>query len=60
MSQALREAYGGGSLEELEDGQDTVVDVAEAASFALLRVVQPACPVDHNVVLPLVQPHRPT
>ncbi|OLL25660.1 hypothetical protein NEOLI_003650 [Neolecta irregularis DAH-3] len=35
------------------------VDVAEAARLALLRVVQPARPVDRDVALAAVQPRRP-
>ena len=35
--------------EELEDGEDDIVDVAEPARLALLGVVQPAGPIDGNV-----------
>ena len=43
-------------LEQLEDGQHDVVDVAEAGGLALLGVVQPPRPVDDDVVLPSVEP----
>ena len=45
-------------LEQLQDAQHAVVDVAEAARLALLGVVQPAAPVDDNVRLARVQPRR--
>ena len=37
-------------LEELEDGEDDVIDIAEAGGLALLGVVEPAGPVDGDVV----------
>lgn len=39
----------GEGAQELEDAQDNVVYVAEARSFAFLRVVQTASPIDGNV-----------
>ena len=36
-------------LEQLEDGEHDVVDVAEAGCLSLLCVVQPARPVQHDV-----------
>uniref|UniRef100_A0A0D3F2G0 Uncharacterized protein n=1 Tax=Oryza barthii TaxID=65489 RepID=A0A0D3F2G0_9ORYZ len=42
-------------LEELEDGEDDVVDVAEAGGLGLLGVVQPAGPVDGDVVGAVVE-----
>lgn len=36
-------------LEELEDGEDDVVDIAKSRSFAALRVVEPAGPIDGDV-----------
>ena len=44
-------------LEELEDGEHDVVDVAEAGRLALLGVVESAGPVDGDVRLSLVQFH---
>mmetsp|Transcript_9054 Transcript_9054/g.30018 ORF Transcript_9054/g.30018 Transcript_9054/m.30018 type:complete len:336 (+) Transcript_9054:57-1064(+) len=41
-------------LEQLQDGQHDVVDVAEARRLALLGVVQPARPVQHDVRAALV------
>mmetsp|Transcript_26489 Transcript_26489/g.89135 ORF Transcript_26489/g.89135 Transcript_26489/m.89135 type:complete len:349 (+) Transcript_26489:295-1341(+) len=46
------------ALQELEDAQHAVVDVAETRSLGFLRVVQAPSPVDHNVRPLLVQPHR--
>lgn len=46
------------SLEQLQDGQDDVVDVAEARGFRLLGVMEAAGPVDGDVGLLLVQFHR--
>jgi len=46
------------ALEQLEDGEHDVVDVAEARGLLLVRVVQPARPVDRDVALPRVQPPR--
>jgi hypothetical protein len=37
-------------LEELEDGEDNVIDIAEPGGLALLGVVEPAGPVDGDVV----------
>lgn len=37
-------------LEQLEDGKDNVVDIAEPRRLALLGVVQASCPVDGDVV----------
>jgi hypothetical protein len=45
-------------LEELEDAEDDVIDVAEAGGFRLLRVVQAARPVDRDVSLPVVEARR--
>lgn len=45
-------------LEKLQDGQDDVIDVAEARGFRLLGVMETAGPVDGNVRLLLVQFHR--
>lgn len=42
-------------LEELEDGEHEVVDVAEARGLALLGVVQAARPVDGDVVRAVVE-----
>lgn len=51
---------GGSSLlEQLEDGQDDVVDVAETRGLRLLGVVESAGPVDGDVRLLLVQLQRP-
>lgn len=36
-------------LQELQNGQDDVVDVAEARGFRLLGVVHPAGPVEAHV-----------
>jgi len=36
-------------LQQLEDGQHNIVDVAESGSLRLLGVVEPACPVDGDV-----------
>lgn len=36
-------------FEELEDGEDDVVGVAEATGLALFGVVQAAAPVDTNI-----------
>jgi len=36
-------------LQELQDAEDNVVDVAEARRLALLRVVEAAGPVDADV-----------
>lgn len=44
-------------LEELQDGQDDVVDVAEAGSLRFLGVVEASCPVHSDVCLLLVQLH---
>uniref|UniRef100_A0A8D3BG67 Uncharacterized protein n=1 Tax=Scophthalmus maximus TaxID=52904 RepID=A0A8D3BG67_SCOMX len=46
-----------GLLEQLEDGQDDVVNVAEARGLGLLGVVQSARPVDGDVRLLLVELH---
>eukprot|EP00850_Spirogloea_muscicola_P008017 SM000042S15284 [mRNA] locus=s42:174238:177192:+ [translate_table: standard] len=45
-------------LEELQDGQHDVVDVAEPRRLALLGVVQPAGPVDGDVRVAVVELHR--
>ena len=45
-------------LEQLEDGQDDVVGVAESGGLALFGVVQPAGPIDAHVGLALVELHR--
>lgn len=45
-------------LEQLQYGDDDVVDVAEAGRLELLGVVQPAGPVDGDVAAVLVQLHR--
>ena len=45
-------------LEQLEDGESNVVDVAEAGSLGLLGVVETSGPVDSNVGGLLVQLHR--
>lgn len=42
-------------LEELEDGKDDVVDVAETGGLALLGVVEAASPVDGDVGIPAVE-----
>ena len=44
-------------LEQLEDGEDEVVDVAESRSLGFLRVMQTAGPVDGDVAETLVQAH---
>ena len=44
--------------EELEDGEDDVVDVAEAGRLTLLGVVESASPVDADVGLPSRKPPR--
>ena len=44
-------------LEQLEDGQHDVVDVAEAAGLALLGVVEASGPVDCDVRRLLVELH---
>ena len=36
-------------LEQLQDGQDDVVDVTEATGLALLGVVEPSGPIDRDV-----------
>ena len=45
-------------LEELEDREHDVVDVAEAARLRPLRVVEAARPVDRHVGEPVVELHR--
>ena len=45
-------------LEQLEDGESYVVDVAEAGSLGLLGVVETSGPVDGDVGGLLVQLHR--
>ena len=45
-------------LEQLQDAQHAVVDVAKARRLGLFRVVQAAAPVDDNVRLLGVQPLR--
>ena len=40
-------------LEELQDAQNTVIDVAEARGLELFGVVETACPVDCNVSIAL-------
>ena len=45
-------------LEQLEDGENDVVDVAEAGSLGLLGVVKTSGPVDGDVGGLLVQLHR--
>ena len=45
-------------LEQLQDGQHQVVDVAEAGGLGLFRVVQPPGPVDRDVAQPVVEPDR--
>lgn len=47
-------------LEQLEDGQDDVVDVAETRGLGLLGVVESAGPVDGDVCLLLVQLQCPS
>lgn len=47
-------------LEQLQDGQDDVVDVAETRGLRLLGVVESASPVDGDVCLLLVQLQRPS
>ena len=47
-------------LQQLEDGEDDIVGVAEAGRLALFGVVQPARPVDAHVALPLVELDRAT
>ena len=42
-------------LEELQDGEDDVVDVAEPRGLALLGVVETARPVDGDVGIPAVE-----
>lgn len=44
-------------LEQLKDGQDDVVDVAETGGLRLLGVVESARPVDGDICLLLVQLH---
>lgn len=44
-------------LEQLEDGEDDVVDVAETRGLGLLGVVESSGPVDGDVCLLLVQLH---
>lgn len=44
-------------LEQLEDGQDDVVDVAETRGLRLLGVVESTSPVDGDICLLLVQLH---
>ena len=44
-------------LEELKDGQDDVVDIAEAAGFTLLGMVKTSGPVDGDLGGLLVQLH---
>ncbi len=46
-------------LEQLEDGEHDVVDVAEAGRLALLCVMQSAAPVHRDVRRLLVELHRP-
>ena len=48
----------GSALEKFEDGQYAVVNVAKPRRLALLRVVQPARPINHDVVLSFVESHR--
>lgn len=48
------------SLEQLQDGQDDVVDVAEAGGLRLLGMVETSGPVDGDVRLLLVQLQRPS
>ena len=45
-------------LEQLEDGEDDVVDVAEPRCLRLLRVVQPSAPIHADVRVLIVQLHR--
>eukprot|EP00965_Chrysotila_dentata_P190594 6173979-Pleurochrysis_carterae.AAC.2 len=45
-------------LEQLEDGQHNIVHVAKARGLALLGVVHPTRPVEHNVTAPLIDPRR--
>ncbi len=45
-------------LEQFQDGEDDVVDVAKARRFRLLGVMQAARPVDRDVRHLLVQLHR--
>ena len=42
-------------LEELQDGENDVVDVAEPGGLALLGVVEAARPVDGDVGVPAVE-----
>lgn len=44
-------------LEQLQDGQDNVIDVAKSRGFRLLGVMETASPVDGDVCLLLVQLH---
>lgn len=45
-------------LQQLQDSQDDVVDIAESRRLRLLGVVEAAGPVDGDVCLLLVQLHR--
>ena len=45
-------------LEQFQNGQHNVVDVAEPRRLRLLGVVQPPSPVDGDVREAVVQPHR--
>ena len=47
-------------LQELEDCEHKVVDVAEPAGLALLGVVEASSPVDGNVGLARIELHRST
>ena len=42
-------------LEELQDGQDNVIDVAKPACFLFLRMMKPTSPVDSDVCRSVVQ-----
>mmetsp|Transcript_22290 Transcript_22290/g.37806 ORF Transcript_22290/g.37806 Transcript_22290/m.37806 type:complete len:201 (-) Transcript_22290:18-620(-) len=44
-------------LEQLHNAQHNVVDIAEARRFALLRVMQSACPVHCHICLIVIEAH---
>lgn len=44
-------------LEELQDGQHNVIDVAKARGFRLFGVMQATRPVDTNVGVAMVELH---
>ena len=45
-------------LEQFKNGQNNIIDVAEARRFGFLRVMQTAGPVDRDIGQFLVQLHR--